>query len=116
MQQKVILLMTLMTALMITSLLTACSSVPISTILKLSHSDEQNLITMKPTSIRAKITLNNFIDSDLIKTKLGLNLENEQGKLALQFPLEKLNWIENNSFSPHHQPVTPTYYNYNPTQ
>jgi hypothetical protein len=97
MQQKFTLLITLITALIITSTLTACSSVPLSTMLKLSSFDEQSLITIEPSNIRAKITVNKFVDIDLVNTKLGLNLDNSQGELALQFPLEKLTLINNSA-------------------
>ena len=97
MQQR----MTLLIVLTISTLLVACSSVPISTMLKLSTFDEQSLLTIAPSDIKAKITVNNFIDIDLINTKLGISLENSQGKLELQFPLEKLSLkqnLANNSF------------------
>jgi hypothetical protein len=97
MQQKLALLMTLITTLIITSTLTACSSVPISTMLKLSSFDEQSILTIEPLLIRAKITVNEFIDIDLANTKLGLSLENSQGELQLQFPLAKISLTKNSA-------------------
>ncbi len=97
MQQKLAWFMTLITTLIITSTLTACSSVPISTMLKLSSFDEQSILTIEPSLIRAKITVNEFIDIDLPNTKLGLSLENSQGKLQLQFPLAKISLTENSA-------------------
>lgn len=87
----------LMIMLVIMNILMACSSVPLSTMLKFSSFDEQNLITIKPSDIQAKITLNDFIDIDLVNTKLGLSLENTTGNLALQFPLEKLTLTQNSA-------------------
>lgn len=78
-------------------MLTACSSVPLSTMLKLSSFNEQSVLSINPDNIRAKITVNNFIDIDLENTKLGLAVESSQGNLALQFPLEKLTLTGNSA-------------------
>ena len=89
----------LMIILLLTNTLVACSSVPLTTMLRLSSFDEQSLLTIKPSDIRAKITINDFIDIDLANTKLGLDLESSTGSLSLQFPLEKLTLTKNSAKS-----------------
>lgn len=87
----------LLIIILVTHTLTACSSVPISTMLKLSSFDEQSLVSINPASIQAKITVNSFLNIDLVNTKLGLSLENSKGQLALLFPLEKLTLTQNSA-------------------
>lgn len=76
-------------------LINACSSIPLSTMLKFANYDEQHLTTLTPAEIRAKITLNSFLNIDLEGTKLGVNIENASGQLALEFPLTILTTSQN---------------------
>lgn len=92
-------------------LTTACSSVPVGTLLKLSSFDEQYVSTLDPHEIRAKITVNAFLDVNLDDTKLGITIDNDKGEMALNFPLEIITLTQNKAipgfFS--QQPASQTY-------
>ena len=70
--------------------ISACSSIPLTTLLKFSSYDEQELLTLKPKQIRARLTVNSFLNIDLANTKLGITIKNSNGDLALEFPLKQV--------------------------
>ncbi len=70
--------------------ISACSSIPLTTLLKFSSYDEQELLKLKPKQIRAKLTVNSFLNIDLVNTKLGVTIKSNNGDLALEFPLKQM--------------------------
>lgn len=81
--------------LLISFLLSACSSIPLSTMVKLSSFDEQQLTLLNVADIRAKITINQFINLDLENTNMGISIENDSGEMQLAFPLKVLSVTQN---------------------
>lgn len=80
--------------LMAVLLLSACTSVPLSTMLKLRDFDQQQLQTLHGQEIRSRITLPRGVGPDLQKTSLRVTLEFAQGEQQFAFPLEQVSQEE----------------------
>jgi hypothetical protein len=76
-------------------LLTNCSSVPFTTMIKLSTFNEQSLTQMTAEEIKARITVNEFLNINLAETKLAMSVESDTGELMLNFPLELIAVFKN---------------------
>lgn len=85
--------------LVIIVVLSGCSSIPMGTLLKLSSFDEAYVSTLDPKKIRAKITVNAFLDVNVENTQLGLSIENSNGEMELNFPLQVITITQNKAVS-----------------
>ncbi|MDF2179349.1 hypothetical protein P2G88_13910 [Aliiglaciecola sp. CAU 1673] len=71
-------------------LLTACSSIPLSTMIKMRNFDQDSLQTLRAGDIRSRMTLPRGVGPDLEKTSLRVTLEFDKGEQQFSFPLEQL--------------------------
>ncbi len=69
-------------------LITACSSIPLSTMIKMSSFDEDDFIRLQADEIRLKITINDTIPLQDTTTELAVEITDTDGTLNLSFPLE----------------------------
>lgn len=69
--------------------LSACSSIPVSTMLKMSSLDETTLQQTNPEDVRTRITLRPGIQPNLELTNLAMALELAEGSRQFTFPLEQ---------------------------
>jgi len=71
--------------------LTACSSVPLSTMMHFSNTQPSDFFSVSPEGITVKVTINSSADFDPITAvKLSASIEDEIGIRQLSFPLQLL--------------------------
>lgn len=61
-------------------LVAGCASIPISTMLKLSSLDQQDLVQIDPAGVRVRVAVPTGFELDIPETQLTLDLLNEAGK------------------------------------
>jgi len=72
-------------------LLTACSSVPLSTMVKFSNYDKNDFFRIDPSQLRVKATINQVVDIDLSKaTTLSAAIGGRDTNSKLVFQLEQV--------------------------
>lgn len=69
-------------------LLSSCSSIPISTMLKFRSFNEQSFVALNGSEIRSKIIVSQPFTLDLEKIKLSLTLDNDKGVRNFTYPLD----------------------------
>lgn len=69
------------------SLLFGCSSIPVSTMLKMGSMDVSTLQVVDGEKVLTRLTLQPDVSPNLDETKLELSLDTKQGERNFQFPL-----------------------------
>ena len=91
----------------ITFLITACSSVPLSTMVHFSDAKPEDFFQVDPRGITVKVTINTEANFDpIVSVKLSAMIEDETGKINFIFPLERI--------SMHKQPAENGYFSSRP--
>jgi len=71
--------------------LAGCSSIPLSTMIKFSGYDKNDIFRINPSELRVKATINSSADIDLlVATKLSAAITDKKGKVEYHFQLEKI--------------------------
>lgn len=71
-------------------MLSACSAVPISTMIQMAGFGKDDMLRLKPEDIRARITVNDSIQVKAEKTKLTAGFETDGQQQQLTFNLEEI--------------------------
>lgn len=72
-------------------LLTGCSSIPLSTMMKFSGYEKSDFFRINPSELRIKATINSSAGIDLfVATKLSASVTDKKGKVEYHFKLERI--------------------------
>ena len=75
--------------LLCTLFLTACSSVPFTTMVHFSDAKPEDFFTVDPKGILVKVSINSEVNFDPTRSiSLSASIEDSAGQIALSFPLE----------------------------
>lgn len=70
--------------------LSSCSSIPLTTMIKLAGFDEQSLLAIEPDDVRALVELTGGLNLDIEETVLSITFDTINGTRAFSFPLAEL--------------------------
>jgi len=72
-------------------MLTGCSSIPLSTMIKFSSYEKTDFFRINPSELRIKATINSSADINLfVATKFSASITDEKGRVEYHFQLEKI--------------------------
>lgn len=78
--------------LLCTLFLTACSSIPLATMLHFSDAKPEDFFTVDPKGILVKVSISNVVNFDHTRSiNLSASIENSTGQRIIAFPLELVN-------------------------
>lgn len=78
--------------LLCTLFLTACSSIPLTTILHFSDAKPEDFFTVDPKGILVKVSINSVVNFDPTRSiNLSASIEDSTGQRIIAFPLELVN-------------------------
>jgi len=77
-----------------TLLLTACSSIPLSTIIHFSDAKPDDFFTVDPKGILVKVSINSQLNFDpALSINLSASIKDSSGEKSITFPLEVVNKV-----------------------
>jgi len=78
--------------LLCTLFLTACSSVPLTTMMHFSDTKPEDFFTVDPKGILVKVSINSMVNFDPARSlNLSISIEDSSGQRNMGFPLEVVN-------------------------